>query len=157
MRARVYDPTTAQFLTVDPAEPITRAPYTYGEDNPLNRGDATGLSSWNPFSESFWTEGNFISESPLNPIPYYEQEISSYENGCGYFASVTHGLEGAAAGAALVPEGLGSDLFLKFAERFPRTAALLVKQQAYQQVTQPGKATIAKAVLEKLQHLLFGG
>ena len=62
-------------------------------------------SSWNPFSESFWTEGNFISKSPLNPIPYYEEEISSYENGCGYFASVTHGLEGAVAGAALVPEG----------------------------------------------------
>ena len=95
LRARVYDPATAQFLTVDPVVSLTGAPYNYAEDNPLNRGDATGLSSWNPFSESFWTEGNFISESPLNPIPYYEKEIESYENGCEYFASVTHGIDGA--------------------------------------------------------------
>ncbi len=86
---------------------VTRAPYNYAGDNPLNRGDATGLSSWNPFSESFWTEGNFISESPLNPIPYYEKEIASYENGCGYLASVAHGLEGAVAGAALFAGGEG--------------------------------------------------
>ena len=46
MRARVYDPATAQFLTVDPLEMITRAPYTYGEDNPLNAGDPLGLLSW---------------------------------------------------------------------------------------------------------------
>ncbi len=109
VRNRVYDPKTAQFLTVDPLEMVTRAPYTYGEDNPLNRDDATGLSSWNPFSESFWTEGNFISESPLNPIPYYEKEIESYEDGCGYFASVTHGLEGALAGTALFAGGEGLD------------------------------------------------
>ncbi len=109
LRARTYDPATAQFLSVDPLEMVTRAPFTYGEDNPLNRDDATGLSSWNPFSESFWTEGNFISESPLNPIPYYEAEIESYENGCGYFASVAHGLEGAVAGTALFAGGEGAD------------------------------------------------
>ncbi|HTU79114.1 MAG TPA: RHS repeat-associated core domain-containing protein, partial [Solirubrobacteraceae bacterium] len=45
LRNRVYDPSTAQFLSVDPAVPITRAPYTYGQDNPLNREDPTGLSA----------------------------------------------------------------------------------------------------------------
>ncbi len=105
LRDRVYDPATAQFLSVDPAVSLTGAPYNYAEDDPLNRRDNTGLSSWNPFSESFWTQGNFISESPLNPIPYYEEEISSYENGCGYLASVTHGLEGTIAGAALFAGG----------------------------------------------------
>jgi hypothetical protein len=143
-------------LSVDPIEPITQAPYTYAEDNPLNRGDATGLSSWNPFSESFWTEGNVISESPLNPIPYYEAEIESYENGCGYFASVGHGLEGAIAGAALVPGDWGPELFQKFANRFPKAAELLIRQQAKQQVTQPGKAFIVKSLVEKILHL-FGG
>jgi RHS repeat-associated protein len=43
MRARVYDPTTAQFLTVDPLVRFTRALYTYAQDNPLNRADLTGL------------------------------------------------------------------------------------------------------------------
>jgi RHS repeat-associated protein len=43
MRARVYDPATAQFLTVDPLAQFTRALYTYAQDNPLNRADLTGL------------------------------------------------------------------------------------------------------------------
>jgi RHS repeat-associated protein len=109
MWARVDDPATAQFLSVDPLKAITGEPYSYANDNPVNRGDASGLSSWNPFSESFWTEGNFISQSPLNPIPYYEKEIESYEDGCGYFASVSHGLEGAIGGTALFAGGEGED------------------------------------------------
>jgi hypothetical protein len=64
---------------------------------------------WEPWTESFWTEGNFISNSPLNPIPYYDEEIESYEDGCGCFASVAHGLEGAVAGTALFAGGEGAD------------------------------------------------
>jgi RHS repeat-associated protein len=43
LRTRVYDPATAQFLTVDPLVQFTRALYTYAQDNPLNRADPTGL------------------------------------------------------------------------------------------------------------------
>jgi RHS repeat-associated protein len=107
LRARVYDPATAQFLSVDPAVQATRAPYNYAEDNPVNQSDPTGLGEWEPWTESFWTEGNVISNSPLNPIPYYEEEIESYESGCGYFASVSHGLEGAVAGTAMFAGGEG--------------------------------------------------
>ncbi len=42
LRAREYDPKTAQFLSVDPLVWLTRAPYTYAGDNPLNFGDPTG-------------------------------------------------------------------------------------------------------------------
>lgn len=42
LRARTYDPNTAQFLTNDPALESTGAPYTYAIDNPLNHADATG-------------------------------------------------------------------------------------------------------------------
>ncbi len=45
LRNRVYDPATAQFLTVDPAVGVTQAPYNYGGDNPLNRRDPDGLST----------------------------------------------------------------------------------------------------------------
>ncbi len=43
LRTRVYDPATAQFLTIDPIASLTRAPYYYAGDNPLNKADLTGL------------------------------------------------------------------------------------------------------------------
>jgi len=36
LRARYYDPATAEFLSADPLEPLTGAPYSYAVDNPLN-------------------------------------------------------------------------------------------------------------------------
>jgi RHS repeat-associated protein len=44
LRARVYDPATAQFLSVDPLVGLTGAPYNYATDNPLNKADRTGLT-----------------------------------------------------------------------------------------------------------------
>lgn len=35
LRARIYDPTTGQFLTRDPLTPLTRSPYGYVYGNPL--------------------------------------------------------------------------------------------------------------------------
>jgi RHS repeat-associated protein len=43
MRARAYDPTTAQFLRVDPLVGFTLAHYNYVDDNPLNGSDPSGL------------------------------------------------------------------------------------------------------------------
>jgi RHS repeat-associated protein len=42
LRARVYDPVTGQFLTRDPIEELTRQPYGYVFDNPLNGADPSG-------------------------------------------------------------------------------------------------------------------
>lgn len=50
LRARYYDPTTAQFLTVDPAVEQTLSAYGYTTNNPLNLIDPTGL----------WSLGGFI-------------------------------------------------------------------------------------------------
>jgi len=46
MRARTYDPTTAQFLTRDPWVSITGEPYSYVGDNPLTFADPTGRCSF---------------------------------------------------------------------------------------------------------------
>jgi RHS repeat-associated protein len=60
MRARTYDPTTGQFLSVDPLVSETRAPYNYAGDNPENYFDPTGLScSLNPIASN-----NCFSEAP---------------------------------------------------------------------------------------------
>ena len=44
LRARYYDPTTAQFLTLDPAVATTLSPYGYVAGNPLNATDPTGMT-----------------------------------------------------------------------------------------------------------------
>ena len=49
LRNRVYDPKTAQFLTVDPLVSISGEPYGYAGDNPLTYGDAVGLM-WTPLA-----------------------------------------------------------------------------------------------------------
>ncbi|HEX3792310.1 MAG TPA: RHS repeat-associated core domain-containing protein [Pseudonocardiaceae bacterium] len=46
LRARYYDPATAQFLSVDPQVDSTHAPYAYTNDNPLNGSDPTGECGW---------------------------------------------------------------------------------------------------------------
>lgn len=51
LRARYYDPTTAQFLTRDPAEALTKAPYSYANDDPIDESDPLGLWGWNPISD----------------------------------------------------------------------------------------------------------
>jgi RHS repeat-associated protein len=51
LRARVYDPATAQFLSVDPVASVTRAPYNYANDNPANLIDPSGQIAAAPVIE----------------------------------------------------------------------------------------------------------
>ncbi|MDQ1720573.1 MAG: hypothetical protein QOI26_307, partial [Pseudonocardiales bacterium] len=46
LRARYYDPVTAQFLTRDPLATLTQSPYGYAGGNPLNGSDPSGLFCW---------------------------------------------------------------------------------------------------------------
>jgi RHS repeat-associated protein len=43
LRARAYDPATAQFMSVDPLVSETGAPYFYAGDSPVNGGDPSGM------------------------------------------------------------------------------------------------------------------
>lgn len=44
LRARVYDPATAQFMSVDPAMSMTGEAFGYAGQNPVNSGDPSGTS-----------------------------------------------------------------------------------------------------------------
>jgi RHS repeat-associated protein len=60
LRARFYDPATGQFMSRDPIGSLTRAPYSYVGDNPVNMVDPSGLCGIDPGD---WLENiNPISE-----------------------------------------------------------------------------------------------
>jgi len=46
LRARYYDPATAQLLTIDPLVAQTMSPYAYTAGNPVNATDPTGDQVW---------------------------------------------------------------------------------------------------------------
>ncbi|HEX6456824.1 MAG TPA: RHS repeat-associated core domain-containing protein [Solirubrobacterales bacterium] len=52
LRARTYDPATAQFLSIDPMVGTTGEPYSYGSNNPVNATDPSGLTT-----DSFCLQG----------------------------------------------------------------------------------------------------
>ena len=43
LQTRYYDPATAEFLSVDPAELLTNEVYAYTEDDPVNGSDPSGM------------------------------------------------------------------------------------------------------------------
>jgi RHS repeat-associated protein len=54
LRARYYDPATAQFLTRDPLVAVTASAYGYVDNNPLNGTDPTGLFWGQGFVKHHW-------------------------------------------------------------------------------------------------------
>lgn len=61
LRARYYDPTTAQFLTRDPLEAATGNPYGYTDGNPLQYTDPLGLDWLQNVSDSSAGFGDALS------------------------------------------------------------------------------------------------
>jgi RHS repeat-associated protein len=149
LRARVYDPATAQFLTTDPILSVTTAPYTYAGDNPLNLGDPTGL--WSP-TEGIERLSNEIGEGIANV-------------GGGFVSGLTGGLiEGSGNSCssgnmigeygsllgALFPEEWGPSVWRAFAGRFPNTSLRVLKALGNKRITQPSNTFIIKSVIEKI-------
>ena len=61
LRARTYDPVTAQFLSVDPAVDQTGEPYSYAADNPVNLADPSGLSTHSVCSQGSMRLGGGVA------------------------------------------------------------------------------------------------
>lgn len=77
MRARVYDPATAQFLTADPITVMTRSPYGYAFDNPVTWSDPTGLIFGIPGTPS-WEEVGSTALNTLNGAGKVVAEAAPY-------------------------------------------------------------------------------
>jgi len=89
LRARVYDPATAQFLSVDPAVESTHAPYSYALDSPLSNGDPTGKDSPAPeeiaFSDWFRSVRNRVGSHLRGETKEEFEAVANYY----YFAIKT--------------------------------------------------------------------
>jgi RHS repeat-associated protein len=75
LRAREYDPVTAQFMSVDPAVETTLEPYVFVEDDPLGRGDATGMCAEASASSFRRGRSKEDCEDLLGEIAYKVKEL----------------------------------------------------------------------------------
>ena len=67
---RYYDPATGQFGTVDPLIDRFGKSYAYADGDPPNTIDPLGLCNANPFSLSFWSQGNCLSAHSTQAVEY---------------------------------------------------------------------------------------
>jgi RHS repeat-associated protein len=109
MRARAYDPTTAQFLTRDPLVARTWAPYEYANDSPLSYYDPAGEEFFSVLSAVAGVGAAVSAAIPgadITAAPF----LAGVSVGAGAIASgktVAHGETGAAAADA-AGAGLGA-------------------------------------------------
>jgi RHS repeat-associated protein len=100
LQARFYDPATGQFLSRDPLQELTRQPYSYAGDDPLNLVDPSGMSC------------SGLLPNPIDCASEAVEEIGEVIGGAGELATGTvHVVEKAPAFAAehadvIVPVGV---------------------------------------------------
>jgi hypothetical protein len=71
---RYYDPTTGQFVSVDPLVDLTGQPYVYAGDDPVDGSDPWGLYSYN----DYWPIGQSSpTETPESIMSYFQSNLQS--------------------------------------------------------------------------------
>jgi len=109
LRNRVYDPTTAQFVSADPLDQWTHAPYAYATDNPLSYEDPNGLFPWGAIAEGLGVGASCLL-GPEVCVPVglgvldahvIAADIDSAETGCSPWPQIVPALVG--AGVASLP------------------------------------------------------
>ncbi len=99
LRNRVYDPTTAQFLTVDPMLARTGEPYVYTSDDPLNQADPSGTQ---PMKLKLPGSGPAGGAGLLGPVLYTTGQFSGgYSVYTGSYYNYLGGLYSYYGGAGL--------------------------------------------------------
>ena len=108
---RYYDPTTGQFMSVDPLVPATQQSYVYAGDNPINENDPTGQApnyAVEGYLESLAAqqdaENAFIAGATANAdaVSAYLESLAASQDAVNAY------LEGLAAGQDQVGEYLYS-------------------------------------------------
>ncbi|MGA3117303.1 MAG: RHS repeat-associated core domain-containing protein [Syntrophobacteraceae bacterium] len=71
LRARYYDPSTAQFITKDPLFATTRQAYSYADDSPTNFVDPSGARCNNTILFQVTNYGNNLLNQPAGNLERY--------------------------------------------------------------------------------------
>ena len=142
LRARYYDPSTAQFVSRDPLVAITQEAYAYADDNPLNGIDPTGLN----FFTALW-KATFGSTSPQT-----QTQVTT---------AVTTAVSNAATKDSPLPLPIAPD-DVKAAYNFsttvaPQTAIKDIYQYLQNNNLSPQEQADAEALLQQFQALPPGG
>jgi RHS repeat-associated protein len=123
--ARYYDPSTAQFLSVDPDVATTLSPYGYVQGNPLNGTDPSGdcglwgsNTCWGDAAGAIVTAAKATGSAPNAALPAIHTAASLVAGAASICAIATSwtGVGGAtcgaiALGAAAVTAGTGDILY----------------------------------------------
>ena len=75
LRARNYDPTTGQLLSVDPEVEKSHETYVYAADNPVNTSDPTGLRPWSPKIKEAQVKCASWKAWHSKKSPFYDNQI----------------------------------------------------------------------------------
>ncbi|MEO8898591.1 MAG: RHS repeat-associated core domain-containing protein [Candidatus Dormibacter sp.] len=89
LRARYYDPATAQFLSRDPAVVITRSPYGYVGGNPLNGTDPGGECGLWGSDTCLGDAAGWVNNNVVQPVANAVNAAVSGSHTVGVCASVT--------------------------------------------------------------------
>lgn len=112
LNARYYDPATGQFLTRDPLQALTGAPYSYVGNNPLNASDPSGLCAWynfycegvQPIARMASAAAHWITKEAQVAWRYVSTSITwTYSEIRKHSALIEEGLAGVAGLVCLVP------------------------------------------------------
>jgi RHS repeat-associated protein len=109
LRARTYDPSTAQFFSRDSLAAVTSEPYAYARDNPANLGDPSGLIFGIPGTPSWEEVGEGIAgwgdQVTLGATRWIREELGINNIDACSDAYQTGGLAGLVTGVLIPGEG----------------------------------------------------
>ena len=94
---RYYDPTTGQFMSVDPLVILTKAPYSYANGDPMDNTDPLELWSLNPISD--------ISEATSDVGEAVVSTVTNHWRGIVTGVGLVAGVAAAATGFGAIVEG----------------------------------------------------
>jgi len=107
LRARTYDPATAQFMSVDPLIGATGEAYAYGAENPMNNADLAGLMAGSggcgkdPIKPAAPTDATAVKRGDLPPVELSQVVIQASPN------PTSQGLTWAKVGRFFAPFAVG--------------------------------------------------